>query len=131
MLRKSIKRPPKKFLGVPPLCECDVKQVLVEIKDPLTGDVIGSRKECVSQVRELDNRSLCSKESADLYSIENLQRAGISPVTIGRGSYILNSLDNVEQLEDAAADLLDIADSKPQVSPTSTEPANVEPSKTE
>lgn len=126
MLRQIIRPFVKKVIPVPLLCESENKEVVVEVTDPLSGDVIAKRVEHISQVRELSEESAVANEPADLYSIENMTKVGMSVVVCPRGGYIKNELDALDSIENASADLLDRSE---PVGPSST--SSVEPSKTE
>lgn len=107
MLRKSVRPFIRKDVTVPLLCESENKEVIVEVSDPITGEPISKRVERVSQVRELSNESAVSNEPADLYSIENMMRVGVSPVVCPRGGYYKNDLDALDSIENASVELLD------------------------
>lgn len=126
MLRKNIRPFIKKDIPVPLLCESENKEVIVEVTDPLTGDVIAKRVEHVSQVRELSEESAVANEPADLYSIENMAKVGMTPVVCSRGGYYKNNLDALENIENASVDLLDMSET---VEPSPT--PNVESPKSE
>lgn len=126
MLRKSVRPFICKDIPVPLLCESENKEVIVEVTDPLTGDVIAKRVEHVSQVRELTEESAVSNEPADLYSIENMMKVGVSPVVCSRGGYYKNNLDALDSIENVSVELLD----RSEVAEPSPTPV-VEPSKIE
>lgn len=100
MLRKSKFNRLVKVLSVPPLCESSQMEVESLLTDPINGDVIEKKRSFTPVVKQLDEKSFCSTESADLYSIENLQNMGIKPV-IAPSSYIGNDLDKVSDAERA------------------------------
>lgn len=126
MLRKFVRPFIRKDISVPPLCESENKEVIVEVTDPLSCDVIAKRVEHISQVRELSEESAVSNEPADLYSIENMMRVGVSPVVCPRGGYYKNDLDALDRIENASVELLD----RSEVVDPSPTPV-VEPSKNE
>lgn len=129
MLRKFINSFVKKDLPVPLLCESEVREVKVDVKDPISGDIIDTRIEHCSTVRRLSEESAVSDEPADIYSIENLQRVGITPVMCPRSAFVNNPLDNATDVESVSALLLDRTE-KPVETPVVETPVT-EPSKTE
>lgn len=100
MLRKSKFNRLVKDLSVPPLCESSQMEVESVVTDPITGDVIDKKRSFTPVVKQLDEKSFCSTESADLYSIENMQNMGIKPV-VAPSSYICNDLDKLPDAERA------------------------------
>lgn len=100
MLRKSKFSRLVKDLSVPPLCESSQKEVESVVTDPISGDVIEKKRSFTPVVKQLDEKIFCSSESADLYSIENMQNMGIKPV-IAPSSYIGNDLDKLPDAERA------------------------------
>lgn len=129
MLRKYFKPLPKKVLDIPPLVDSVTSEVVVSITDPMTGEV-SERKEFITKTVPQSAADAVRQEDADLYSIENLLKSGVSPVTAPIGGFIHNSLDNFDKVEgysaEVASRIADI-DNQPKEEPSQI----VEPSKNE
>lgn len=129
MLRKNFKPFPKKVLDVPPLVDAVTSEVIVSLTDPVTGEVT-ERKEFVTKCVPQSPTDAVRHEDAELYSIENLLNAGISPVTAPIGGFIHNSLDNFDEVENYTAEVssrIDEIDNASKQESTTI----VEPNKTE
>lgn len=126
MLRKSVRPFIRKDISVPLLCKSENKEVIVEVSDPLSGEPIAKRVEHISQVRKLSEESAVSNEPADLYSIENMMRVGMSPVVCPRGGYYKNNLDTLDSIENASIELLDRSEVVPSPNPSVESPNNEE-----
>ena len=100
MLLKTKFNRSAKALPVPPLYESSQIEVESVVSDPLTGDVLETKRGLSPVVKELDEKSFCSSEPAELYSIENMQNMDIKPV-FASSSYIHNDLDNLPNAEHA------------------------------
>lgn len=95
-----------KKVPISPLCESELKQVKVDVKDPLTGELVSERVEEVSFVRSYDEKSFCHDDSADLYSVENLSKLGIAPV-VAPPDFIGHDLSDVTSAESSAKAFID------------------------
>ena len=129
MLRKSFPIRHKKVLEVPPLVDAVTSEVLVSVTDPSSG-VTQERKEFITKVVAQNPTDAIRHEDAELYSIENMLNAGISPVTAPIGGFIHKGLDNYEKVNAISGNVdarMEDIDNLPSVDPT---PAP-EPQKTE
>ena len=97
MLRKSFHQCHKKVLDVAPLVDAVTSEVVVSVTDPSSGDT-QERKEFITKVVPQKPTDSIRNEDADLYSIENMLNAGISPVTAPIGGFIHKGLDNYEKV---------------------------------
>lgn len=104
MLRKNFKPLPKKVLDVPPLVDSVTSEVIVSVTDPMSGEV-SERKEFVTKCVPQSPVDAVRNEDAELYSIENLLKSGVSPVTAPIGGFIRNSLDNFDKVEDSTREI--------------------------
>lgn len=127
MLRQNYKTFCKKVLPPAPLADAVTSEVVVTLSDPLTGET-QERKEFITKVVPQKPSDAVRNEPADLYSIENLQCAGISPKIAPVGGYVKNTLDNYDKVCEGIADI--DAMSQP-AEPQPTETQSTEPQKTE
>ena len=130
MLRKYFKPRHKKVLPVAPLVDAVTSEVVVSVTDSSTGDT-HERTEFVTKVVPQKPTDAIRNEEAELYSIENMLRAGISPVTAPSGGYIHKGLDDYEKVNAISSNVdarMDDIDNMLPVEPT---PIPTEPSKSE
>ena len=129
MLRKSFHQCHKKVLEVAPLVDAVTSEVVVSVSDPSTGDT-QERKEFITKVVPQKPTDAIRTEDAELYSIENMLSAGISPVTAPLGGFIHKGLDNYEKVNAISGIVdsrLEDIDNMPPVDPApSSEPQKTE-----
>lgn len=112
MLRIKYSSPSRKELSVPPLCESVNDVVEVELKDPKTGESLGKHYDQISRVNQLSEESAVAKESADLYSIENMLSVGMTPIICPSGGFIRSGIGSIERVENSAESMLNILPSE-------------------
>lgn len=72
--------------------------VLVDVSDPNSGEVIEQRKETVMRSEVLDAASQVRHDTADMYEIENLIEAGIQPQFLN-SAYLRATIDDFGSAE--------------------------------
>lgn len=121
MLRKSFHPSSKKVLEVAPLVDAVTSEVVVSVTDPSSGDT-HDRKEFITKVVPQKPTDALRNEDAELYSIENMLNAGISPVTAPIGGYIHKGLDIYDKVNAISGNVdarIEEIDNIPTVEPTS------------
>ena len=119
MLRKSFTPRLKKVLEVAPLVDAVTSEVVVTVTDPSSGEST-ERKEFITQVVPQKPTDAIRNEDAELYSIENMLNAGISPVTAPIGGFIhkgLDDYDKVNSISGAVDARIEDIDNMPPVDP--------------
>lgn len=106
MLRSKYLNQAFKKLPVPLLCEGSNEVVEVEVTNPQSGECLGKRYEEISTVKQISEESAVCNESADLYSIENMQSVGLNPVVCPTAGFIFNGLGAIEKVESSANQIL-------------------------
>lgn len=106
MLRSKYINQAFKKLPVPPLCEGSNEVVEIEVTNPQTGESLGKRYEEISTIKQLSEESAVCNESVELYSIENMNSVGMTPVVCPSGGFILNGLGAIEKAEASANEML-------------------------
>lgn len=104
MLRKSFHPQFKKVLEVAPLVDAVTSEVVVSVSDPSTGET-QERKEFITKVVPQNPTDAIRNEDAELYSIENMLNAGISPVIAPVAGFIHKGLDNYEKVNTISANV--------------------------
>ena len=90
---------------LPLMTESKSVPVVVDITDPMTGDKLGPRTQNVMRTTKLPEASHVATDTADMYSIENMTKAGITPVVMS-SSYIDQRLDKLPEAENLSRNLL-------------------------
>ena len=122
MLRKTFHSTSKKVLDVAPLVDSVTCEVVVSVTDPSSGET-QERKEFITKVVPQKPTDAIRNEDAELYSIENMLNAGISPVTAPIGGFIHKGLDNYEKVNNISGAVdarLEDIDNMPPVDPAPT-----------
>lgn len=122
----------KKECYLPPLQQSTTTQVLVDVTNPVTGESLGSRTEEVETLRTISDADAVRRDTADMYSIETMNKIGIPPV-VCNGQYVKQGLDSLDKYENLSANLLlqvQRADALKKESELSTAQPFVEPLKT-
>lgn len=90
MLRKKSFFQPKKVLNSSPMWLVSSKEVEVEVRSPLDGELLEIRKENVFLRQDVVPSEEVAKDTSDIYDILTQQQLGIQPVVCSR-PYIVDS----------------------------------------
>lgn len=101
MLHKIYHHQFKKILPIPPMQVVKKEECLVNSCDPQTGEVLGQSVVTNFKTEILPEVSHVRKDTADMYSIENLAQMGIQPTICPSGGYMSKGLDALPEYEQA------------------------------
>lgn len=101
MLHKKCYHQFKKLLPIPPMQVVKKEECLVNSCDPQTGEVLGQSVVTNFKTEILPEVSHVRKDTADMYSIENLAQMGIQPTICPTGGYMSKGLDALPEYEQA------------------------------